>query len=142
MDRVSRLLRLALGVQLAYVVMLILWQGVGLALLSQGRPALGPTASLAVAAQAAVMGVLFAVTIRWAPFAFAGLSAVTGLLAATTILNAFTADPELWPSDASRYLGVFVNAVGVLGFALALAGVLVGGGGRRPDRAGGPGMPT
>lgn len=51
---------------------------------------------------------------------FVALSLASGLAAGSTILNAFTADPLLWPGDLSRYAGVAINVVGVVGAVLAL----------------------
>ena len=60
---------------------------------------------------------------RW-PVVYAILSAIAGLLALVTVVNAFTADPSLWPSEFWRYAGIAVNAVGVLGAALGIAGTV------------------
>jgi len=43
--------------------------------------------------------------------------------ASMTILNAFTADPALWPSAWTRYAGVLINLIGVAGAILGIVGM-------------------
>jgi hypothetical protein len=117
-------LRPALYVQLSYATLVVAWQGIGLALLSSGRPALGPTASMSVAVQASIMAVLLVFSARRLPLVFVLLSVVSGLAALSAIANAFTADPSLWHSDLRRYAGVALNSMGLIGFAMAVLGYL------------------
>jgi hypothetical protein len=117
-------LRPALYAQLSYAALAIAWQLIGVALISSGRPPLGPTASLAVAFQGAVVAVLYVLALQRSPLLFVILSVGSAAAAAATIATAFTADPSLWPSDAHRYFGVAVNSVGLLALVLAIRGYL------------------
>jgi hypothetical protein len=114
--------RPALYAQLLYAALAIAWQLVGVALISSGRPPLGPTASLAVAFQGAIVAGLYVLALRRSPPLFVVLSVVSAAAAGATIATAFTADPTLWPSDARRYLGVAVNGVGLVALVLAIRG--------------------
>lgn len=110
----------AVGVQVVYGFLVITWQVAGLLLIAIGRQPLGPTASASVAIFAAVSTALCVALARSLPSAYVLASCGLALVASTTILNAFTADPNNWPSDLSRYLGIAVNSVGVLAAALAI----------------------
>ena len=112
---------MALLLQAAWAVASALWNFYGAFQLSKGLPALGPTATYGGGILALVLlAALVVSSTRW-PIVYGVLSAVAGLLALYTVINAFTADPALWPSEFWRYAGVIVNAVGVLGAALAIA---------------------
>ena len=119
----SLLLR-AVQVQVFYGFLVIAWQVAGLLLIANGRQPLGPTASASVAIFAAVSTVLCVALARWLPSVYVLVSCGLAYVASTTILNAFTADPSSWPSDMSRYLGVAVNAVGVMAAVLAIFGFI------------------
>jgi uncharacterized membrane protein len=60
---------------------------------------------------------------RWAVI-YGLLSAIGGLLALYTVVNAFVADPSLWPSEFWRFAGVAVNAIGVIGGAFGIAAAI------------------
>lgn len=115
-------LRPAFVVQLLYAALVILWQLVGVALMATGRPPLGPTTSLAVAAQVFIIAVVYVIAIQRAPLVFLGISIFAAVAAATAIANALTGDPSLWASDTRRYLSVLVNSVGLVGMILAVVG--------------------
>lgn len=116
--------RAALFVQLSYAGLAIVWQLVGVALLTLDRPALGPTADLKVAGQAAVIAAFYVMTLRRSPGAFTLLSIGSGLLAASVIRNTFLMDPDLWPRPGTRALSLAINSVGILGMALTLRAYL------------------
>lgn len=92
--------------------------------LSQGLPALGPTATYGGGILALVLLAALVVSARRWPVMYGLLSAIAGLLALVTVINAFTADPSLWLSEFWRYAGIAVNAVGVLGAALGIGGTV------------------
>ena len=115
-------MRLAVRLQIIYGVLVVLWQVVGLWLLSSGRPALGPTASGNVAIFAiASTGTLYALA-RAFPGVYVGLASLLAVPAILTIQNAFVADPSLWPSPWARWGGVALNAIGVVAPVLAFVG--------------------
>ena len=110
----------ALMLQAVWAVASALWNFYGAFQLSRGLPALGPTATYGGGILAlALLAALVVSAARW-PIPYAILSALVGLLALLTVVNAFTADPSLWPSEFWRYAGVAVNAVGVLGGVLGI----------------------
>ena len=121
---IHSLLTRAVQVQVVYGVLVVAWQVVGLLLIANDRQPLGPTASASAAAIAAAATVACVLLARWLPSVYVLVSFGLAYVASTTILNAFTADPSNWPSDTSRYLGVAVNAVGVLAAALAISGFI------------------
>lgn len=110
----------ALLFQAAWAVASALWNFYGAFQLSQGLPALGPTATHGVGVLAlALLAALLVSSRRWRiPYVI--LSAFGGLLALITVVNAFIADPPLWPSEFWRYAGVAVNVIGVIGGALGI----------------------
>lgn len=117
-------MRVALYVQFFYAALVIVWQVVGVALIWSGRPALGPTASLSLALQALVLAVLYAVALRRSPLLFVGLCAFSAIAAGASIWNSLTLDPGLWASEASRYLSIVVNSVGVAGLFVSVVAYL------------------
>jgi len=113
----------ALGFMISHALLVIVWNIVGVWLLSQGKSALGPTATL--------MGALvFAVLIAIYYFfynkgyekLFLAVVTIGALFGSMAIYGAFTKDPALWPSEFWRYAGIAVNALGILGFIFALKG--------------------
>lgn len=115
-------LRLALYAQILYAALAIAWQLIGVAQVAMGRPALGPTASLALAGQAVVAAVLYVIALRRSPLLFLLLTVASAFAASVSIGHTLTADPALWPSDGNRYLSIVVNLVGIVGLCLAVIG--------------------
>ncbi|MEI9419708.1 hypothetical protein O7A70_00735 [Mesorhizobium sp. Cs1299R1N1] len=106
--------RTALAAQLVWAGLSALWNVSGVLLMAAGKQALGPTASIAAAALLVGIAVLLVLCRpRWF-WAYAGLSVLAGLMALFAVINAFTADPALWPSGFWRYAGAALNAIGVL----------------------------
>lgn len=112
--------------QVAWFALSAVWNATGAGLVLSGRRALGPKASFVAAAMLAILGSALAYSAGRIPLVYLALSAVAGWAALMAIVNAFRADPSLWPSDSWRYAGVAINAVGVSGAALALASALGG----------------
>lgn len=110
----------ALLIQAAWAVASALWNFYGAFQLAHGLPALGPTATYGGGILAlALLAALLVSSRRWRiPYVI--LSAIGGLLALITVVNAFIADPSLWPSEFWRYAGVAVNVIGVIGGALGV----------------------
>jgi len=104
-----------------HAILVIVWNIVGVWLLSEGKSALGPTATF-------VGALIFAVLIAIYYFfykkgyekLFLIVVAIGALLGSMAIYGAFTKDPNLWPSEFWRYAGVAVNALGVLALLFAL----------------------
>ncbi len=108
-------------VQVAWAILSATWNAVGVALLAQGGRSLGPTASIAAALVLLVMAIAYPVTIRRWNVVYLLVSLLGGLAAISAVVNAFTADPTLWPSEFWRYAGVVLNGVG---FVAALVGIV------------------
>ena len=105
----------------SHAALVIVWNVAGIMLLSQGKSALGPTASWAGAGLFAIFIALY-----WVCFSkgyrktFLVFAAIGSLLGFSAIYGALTKDPSLWPSEFWRYAGIVVNSLGLIGFALAL----------------------
>jgi len=118
------ILKPALYVQLIQLALTLVWNIAGVILISRGLRALGPVASLAVAAIALVFGIVLVVSLRRWPVLYGVFSVVIGLMAIWSVVNAFTANPALWPSDFWRYAGAAVNVIGIVGFVMAVVGLV------------------
>ena len=112
--------------QLAWFALSAVWNAAGASLVLSGRRALGPKASFAAAAILVILAGALAYSAGRIPLVYLALSAIAGWAALMAIVNAFRADPSLWPSDLWRYAGVGVNVVGVIGAASAFAATLLG----------------
>ena len=100
--------------QVSWALLSALWNVVGVTLVTHGAHALGPTPSISAAAALLAIAATCVETIGRAPVVYMVVSIAAGLLALAAVVNAFTADPSLWPSEFWRYAGTALNAVGVL----------------------------
>lgn len=113
--------RLALAAQLLHVALCVVWNGVGLWQQAHGTPTIGPTASFGAIVLVLLLGTgLVAFLCKGAETAYIFLSLGGLLMSALAIYGGFTKDSSNWPSEFWRWAGIAVNAVGVLGFVLAL----------------------
>jgi hypothetical protein len=123
MTTLRKLVGSALGVQIAWALLAAAWNFVGVALVHGGGRPLGPTATIAgglvLVVGAAALPYLVA---RW-PLVYGLLSAFFGAMAIGAVVNAFRADPALWPSESWRYGGAMLNGVGFLAAAAGVAAV-------------------
>ncbi len=108
-------------VQVAWAILSATWNAGGVAMIAQGGRSPGPTASIAAAIVLIVMAIAYPMTIRRWPVVYLLVSLLGGLAAIAAVVNAFTADPKLWPSEFWRYAGAVLNGVG---FFAALAGIV------------------
>ena len=103
-----------------HALLVIVWNIAG----SQGKSALGPTASLVGIFLFAVLIGLYIIFYKkeykklFLVFAFIGAS-----LGSMAIYGALTKDPVLWPSEFWRYAGIAVNTLGVIGFILSIISI-------------------
>lgn len=113
--------RPALAAQLLHVALCVVWNGLGLWQKSQGIQTIGPTASFGAIVFVLLLGAgLILLLRRGAETPYLLLSLLGLLLSALAIYGGFTKDLSNWPSEFWRWAGIIVNAVGVLGFILAL----------------------
>jgi len=121
MNAVINAYRPALVAQLLHVVVCIVWNGIGLAQRASGVQTIGPTASPGAIALVILLGLGLVWLLRSGlETAYLLLSVLGLLIASAAIYGGLTKDPSNWPSEFWRWAGIVVNAVGVLGFLLAL----------------------
>lgn len=104
-----------------HAVLVIVWNIVGVWLLSQNKSALGPTATLTAAFVFAGLIVVYLFFFKKGyEKLFLSIVSMGALSGSIAIYGAFTKDPSLWPSEFWRYAGVAVNVLGILGFMFAV----------------------
>ena len=106
---------------LSHTLLSMLWNAIGLWLILQGKPALGPTATYAAIVILLVLsaGYIFS-SIKDHPATYLLLACIGFFLACYAISGALTRDRDLWPSEYWRYAGMAINALGVIGFVSAV----------------------
>jgi hypothetical protein len=110
----------AFPVQVAWAVLSAIWNIAGVMLPARGRPAPGPTATVAGGViLLAIAAAFVALGARW-PLGYVVLSVATGLVALAAVVNAFVQDPALWPSEFWRYAGAILNGAGFVAAVAAL----------------------
>ena len=113
--------KLTLLFMVFHAILVIVWNIAGVWLISHGKSALGPTATLTGALLFAVLIVVYLILYKKGlEKAFFIAVLIGALLGSMAIYGAFTKDPALWPSELWRYAGVAVNSLGVLGLLFAL----------------------
>lgn len=113
--------RPALAAQLLHVALCVVWNGLGLWQKSQGIQTIGPTASSGAILFVLLLGAGLVLLLRkGAETPYLLLSLLGLLLSALAIYGGFTKELSNWPSEFWRWAGIIVNAVGVIGFLLAL----------------------
>ena len=104
-----------------HAIFVILWNIVGMYLLSQNKQALGPTASWLGVALFFVLIVIYTLSIQKKYYKLFVLFVTIGAILGTfAIYGALTKDHSLWPSEFWRYAGILVNLLGVIGFSLSI----------------------
>lgn len=115
-------MRIAICLQVIWAALSMCWNIAGLYLIAQGQRAPGPTASLVAAGLLLIIAIVLILAWRskWSVI-YAVVTVFAGVMALMAVINAFTADPLLWPSEFWRYAGAALNTLGVLGAVLAIA---------------------
>lgn len=109
-----------LFVQVAWAVLSAVWNIAGVMLIARGLRAPGPTATVAGGViLLAIAAAFVALVSRW-PLGYVVLSAATGLIALSAVVNAFVQDPALWPSEFWRYAGAVLNGAGFVAAVVAV----------------------
>ena len=107
----------ALSLQLLHAFLCVAWNLVGLGLIAQGMAPLGPVASWVVVIAAGVMGLLLLLGAKRFLWLYLLVSILQLLLAINAVTVPFIKDPALWVYEGSRYAGLAVNLVGLVGAA-------------------------
>lgn len=101
--------------------MSILWNISGIILVSQGKRALGPTASWTAIAVLLILAIALVISFKkkWT-ILYLLLTFFGGAMAFIAVRNAFIQDVLLWPSEFWRYLGIIVNSFGFFASVFAI----------------------
>ena len=102
---------------LSHAFLSIVWNIIGLWLLSQGKQALGPTATYAAIVLFLLLsaGYIFFSRKNYSKI-YLVFACIGAALACYAIAGGLTKEHALWPSEFWRYAGMAVNALGVIGF--------------------------
>ena len=102
---------------LSHAFLSIVWNLIGLWLLSQGKQALGPTATDAAIVLFLLLSIGYIASSRKGySIIYLVLACIGAALACYAIIGGLTKDHGLWPSEFWRYAGMAVNVLGVIGF--------------------------
>ena len=104
-----------ISLQLAHLLLSIVWNIVGVILINKGHAALGPTASLVSALIMTLLIAMLTISASRARWLYVCLSVFILYVSLSTINNAMVSDPGLWPSEFWRYAGMAINGLGVGG---------------------------
>lgn len=111
----------ALSAQVVWAILSAIWNFTGVALIAQGQRALGPTASIGGAIVLLTIAVALVATVSRLPVVYLLISIVGGVAAIAAVLNAFAADPALWPSEFWRSAGAVLNGIGFVAAVFGIA---------------------
>lgn len=107
-----------------HALFVIIWNVVGIWLISNGKHALGPTATWVGVGLFSVLIIIYTFFYRKAYYKLFTLVVTIGaLLGSYAIYGAFTKEISLWPSEFWRYAGIAVNSLGIIGFILSVKGL-------------------
>ena len=103
----------------SHAILVIVWNLVGVWLLSNNKSALGPTATIigAVVFSLFIVAYLYSYS-KGLKKVFVFLITIGALFGSFAIYGALTKAPNLWPSEFWRYAGIGVNLLGIIGFLL------------------------
>ncbi len=93
----------------------MLWNIIGLGLIAQGMASLGPVASWVVVIAASIMGLLLLLGAKRFVWLYLLVTILQWLLSINAVATPLIKDPSLWGYKGSRYAGMVVNLVGLLG---------------------------
>ena len=106
---------------LSHAFLSILWNAIGLWLISQGKQPLGPTATYAAIVILLILsfGYTFSL-VKDHPAVYLFLAGIGLALASYAISGGLIKDHGLWSSEFWRYVGMAINTLGVIGFVSAI----------------------
>ena len=115
----SKLLIAALTIQLSYIGMSVMWNLIGVGLMSIGQPPLGNSVSIAVVVIMLALALTLVLTVNRVRWLYSTATGVLTLGCLMALYTAFTGAAELWPSNYFRIFGALINVLGLAGFGLA-----------------------
>ena len=118
-QKTSKLLIAALAIQLSYIGMSVMWNLIGVGLISIGQPPLGNSASITIVVIMLALGLTLVLTVNRVRWLYATATGVLALGCLIALYTAFTGAAELWPSNYFRIFGVLINVLGLAGFGVA-----------------------
>ena len=118
-QKTSKLLLAALTIQLSTIGMSVMWNLIGVGLISIGQPPLGNSASMAIVVIMLTLALTLVLTVNRVRWLYATATGVLALACLMALYTAFTGAAELWPSNYFRIFGALINVLGLAGFGLA-----------------------
>jgi len=118
-QKTSKLLIAALAIQLSTIGMSVMWNLIGVGLISIGQPPLGNSASMAIVVIMLTLALTLVLTVNRVRWLYATATGVLALACLMALYTAFTGAAELWPSNYFRIFGALINVLGLAGFGLA-----------------------
>ncbi len=118
-QKTSKLLIAALTIQLSTIGMSVMWNLIGVGLISIGQPPLGNSASMAIVVIMLTLALTLVLTVNRVRWLYATATGVLALACLMALYTAFTGAAELWPSNYFRIFGALINVLGLAGFGLA-----------------------
>lgn len=103
-----------LYLQLTHALLCMMWNLVGLGLISADLAPLGPVASWAVVIACAVMAGLLWWGARSLLWLYVIVTVLQLLLSMNAVISPFIKDPALWVYAGSRFSGLAINLVGLV----------------------------
>lgn len=111
----------SLSLLVLHASLAILWNVVGLWLISQGKEGISPNATLkAILLLLLLITGYFVALKRGLDTIYVFFAFVAFIISFYGIAMGLTRDHSLWTSEIARYVGVAINFIGVIGFVYAL----------------------
>ncbi len=117
----SQKIKWPLAWQLVHALACVIWNVAGLVLVSLGSAPLGPVASWIVVMAATLMAGLLWLGAKRFIWLYFLISILQLLLSLNAVSTPFIKDPALWVYSGSRFAGLAINVVGLLGSAWGIA---------------------
>ncbi len=110
--------------QVLWGILFAAWNFRGLSLIAHHQAPIGPDASMTTALVAIGLIVALMVTAKRSAPAYGAASVLVLGVAGRAAFGELSADGGTWASDGAMIMAVGLNAIGILGAALALVGLL------------------
>jgi hypothetical protein len=111
----------SLAFLVTHAVLGIVWNVVGIWLISQGKPALGPIATYTAIILLTILIIGYFISLKTGNDTIYSFLAIVAFFASFyAIAGSLTKSHSLWSSETWRFTGIFINLFGVIGFIYAL----------------------